>query len=149
MIIKKAESAGFCFGVSRAVSMVEKLLDDGRKVCTLGPIIHNSEMVEELRQKGCRPVSDISEVGSDEVLVVRSHGVPKSVTDALEKSGVEFKDATCPFVKKIHRIVSETNPETDVVLIAGNASHPEVQGITGHCPGPCCCFNSEAELDEI
>ena len=147
--LKKADSAGFCFGVSRAVDMVNELLDEGKKVCTLGPIIHNKEMVEELRRKGCRPIEHIDELGGDEVLVIRSHGVPKSVTDSVAARGLDYRDATCPFVKKIHRIVSQTDPEKDIVLIAGNSSHPEVQGIIGNCACPYFTFNREAELDEI
>ena len=147
--LKKAESAGFCFGVSRAVDMVSDLLSEGKKVCTLGPIIHNMEMVEELRKKGCRPIESIDELGKDEILVIRSHGVPKSVIDELEKNGLDYRDATCPFVKKIHRLVAEADPETDVVLIAGNRSHPEVQGIIGNCECEYFTFNNETELDEI
>lgn len=146
---KKAESAGFCFGVSRAVDMVNDLLDEGRRVCTLGPIIHNMEMVEELRQKGCRPVERIDEAEADEVLVIRSHGVPKAVMDELRERGMDFRDATCPFVKKIHRLVAAADPEHDVMLIAGNRSHPEVQGIIGNCACPYFTFNSAAELDKI
>ena len=109
--LTKADSAGFCFGVSRAVEMVSDLLEQGKKVCTLGPIIHNMEMVEELRQKGCRPVDSVDELAEDEILVIRSHGVPKSVIDGVKLRGVEYRDATCPFVKKIHRIVAETDPD--------------------------------------
>ena len=147
--LKKADSAGFCFGVSRAVEMVSDLLSQGKKVCTLGPIIHNMEMVEELRKKGCRPINSIDELGEDEILVIRSHGVPKSVIDELEKSGLDYRDATCPFVKKIHRLVAEADPEKDIVLIAGNRSHPEVRGIIGNCECEYFTFNNEAELDEI
>ncbi len=146
--IKKADSAGFCFGVSRAVEMVSELLKEGKKVCTLGPIIHNMEMVEELRQKGCRPINSIGELSDGEILVIRSHGVPKSVIDELEARGLDYRDATCPFVKKIHRIVAQTG-ENDVMLIAGNRLHPEVQGIIGNCGCDCYTFNNEAELDEI
>ena len=144
--LTKAESAGFCFGVSRAVNIVNDLLSQGKKVCTLGPIIHNMEMVEELREKGCRPIDSVDELGGDEILVIRSHGVPKSVVDDLERRGLEYKDATCPFVKKIHRIVAETDPENDVMLIAGNRSHPEVQGIIGNCGCEYFTFNDTKEL---
>ena len=146
---KKAESAGFCFGVSRAVDMVNDLLAEGRRVCTLGPIIHNTEMVEELRQKGCRPVDSIDAADADEVLVIRSHGVPKAVTEELCRRGAAFRDATCPFVKKIHRLVAAADPARDVMLIAGNSCHPEVQGIIGNCACPYVTFNCADELDEI
>lgn len=149
MNIKKAESAGFCFGVNRAIKMVEELLDKNYKVCTLGPIIHNMEVVRELEQRGCRPVESIDELKAGETLIIRSHGVPQSVIDELEKKNVDYKDATCPFVKKIHKTVAAANPESDIVLIAGNDRHPEVCGIIGYCKAECHTFNSEEELDKI
>ena len=149
MSIKKAESAGFCFGVNRAINIVDDLISQNIKVCTLGPIIHNMEMVRELKEQGCRPIDDISELCDGETLVIRSHGVPKSVIDALEKNHINYKDATCPFVKKIHNIVAKTDPNTDVVLIAGNKDHPEVQGIIGNCNCDCYTFNNGQELDSI
>ena len=149
MSIKKADSAGFCFGVNRAISMVKDLVDHDVKVCTLGPIIHNMEVVRELEQQGCRPVESIGEINEGEILVIRSHGVPKTVIDELDKKGIEYQDATCPFVKKIHRIVSEAVVGEEVVLIAGNASHPEVKGIIGNCKTDCYTFNNEGELDNL
>ena len=97
--IKKADSAGFCFGVSRAVDMVNDLLSEGKRVCPLGPIIHNMEMVRELRDKGCRPIDSVDELLPGEVLVIRSHGVPKSVIDSLKSRGLDYRDATCPLKK--------------------------------------------------
>ena len=149
MSIKKADSAGFCFGVNRAINIVNELLEKGIKVATLGPIIHNMEMVHELEERGCTPVKAVDELTDDTTLVIRSHGVEKSVIDSLVKRGINFEDATCPFVKKIHKIVSNTNPENDVVLIAGNKNHPEVCGIIGHCASDCYTFNNEAELDDL
>ncbi len=149
MSIRKAESAGFCFGVNRAIKMVEELLDSNYKVYTLGPIIHNMEVVRELEERGCRSVDCIDSLKSGETLVIRSHGVPQSVIDEIESKGIEYKDATCPFVKKIHKIVASANPENEIVLIAGNSEHPEVQGIIGHCTAHCYTFNNERELDEI
>ena len=149
MSIKKADSAGFCFGVNRAINIVNELLKKGIKVATLGPIIHNMEMVHELEERGCTPVKAVDELTDDTTLVIRSHGVEKSVIDSLVKRGINFEDATCPFVKKIHKIVSNTNPENDVVLIAGNKNHPEVCGIIGHCASNCYTFNNEAELDDL
>ena len=123
MSIKKADSAGFCFGVNRAINIVNELLEKGIKVATLGPIIHNMEMVHELEERGCTPVKAVDELTDDTTLVIRSHGVEKSVIDSLVKRGINFEDATCPFVKKIHKIVSNTNPENYVVLIAGNKNY--------------------------
>lgn len=149
MSITKADSAGFCFGVNRAITIVGDFIKEGKKVCTLGPIIHNMEVVRELREHGCRPVESIDEVEPDEILVIRSHGVPKSVIDAIEKKGIACKDATCPFVKKIHRIVAEADQDSEVVLVAGNARHPEVQGIIGNCRAECYTFNNSEELDNL
>ena len=149
MSIKKAESAGFCFGVNRAITIVGDFIRDGEKVCTLGPIIHNMEVVRELKEQGCRPVESIGEVQPDEILVIRSHGVPRSVIDEIEEKKLRWRDATCPFVKKIHRIVAEADPETELVLVAGNAQHPEVQGIIGNCKAERYTFNNEGELDNL
>ncbi len=149
MIIKKADSAGFCYGVNRAINIVNDLIGEGARVCTLGPIIHNMEVVRELKERGCRPIESIDELKEGETLVIRSHGVKKSVIDELNARGVDYRDATCPFVKKIHRIVSQANPETDVVLVAGNPEHPEVEGIISNCKGDFFTFNNEEELDKI
>ena len=107
MKITKAKTAGFCFGVDRAVNMVYELLEKGEKVCTLGPIIHNPQLVEELAQKGVRTVHNPEEVKPGETLVIRSHGVAQTVIDTAESLGLKVADATCPFVSKIHKIVSE------------------------------------------
>ncbi len=149
MIIRKAESAGFCFGVNRAIKMVEELLDSNYKVYTLGPIIHNMEVVRDLEERGCRSVDCIDSLKSGETLVIRSHGVPQSVIDELDSKKIEYKDATCPFVRKIHKIVASANSDNEIVLIAGNSEHPEVQGIIGHCKAHCYTFNNEQELDKI
>lgn len=149
MNIKKADSAGFCFGVNRAINIVNELLEKGNKVCTLGPIIHNMEMVHELEKRGCKAIDDIADINDDSMLVIRSHGVERSVIDNLEKRGIKYKDATCPFVKKIHKIVSNTKPGSDIVIIAGNKNHPEVCGIMGHCNTDCYTFNNEQEIDNL
>lgn len=149
MNIKKADSAGFCFGVNRAINIVNELLEKGNKVCTLGPIIHNMEMVHELEKRGCKAIDDIAGINDDSMLVIRSHGVERSVIDNLEKRGIKYKDATCPFVKKIHKIVSNTKPGSDIVIIAGNKNHPEVCGIMGHCNTDCYTFNNEQEIDNL
>ncbi len=149
MSIEKAESAGFCFGVNRAINIVNGLLKDVKGVCTLGPIIHNMEVVQELEKRGCRVIEGIDDICDDSTLVIRSHGVPKSVIDELESKNISYKDATCPFVRKIHKIVASADEDSEIVLIAGNKNHPEVQGIIGHCRAECFTFNDETELDEI
>ena len=98
--VKLAKTAGFCFGVDRAVNMVWELVEQGKKVATLGPIIHNPQLVEQLSQRGVRIVESPKEVQPDEVLVLRSHGVAKSITDEAERLGVTFSDATCPLLPR-------------------------------------------------
>lgn len=143
-----AKSAGFCFGVKRAVDRVHTLLAEGEQVCTLGPIIHNPQVVAELAAHGVLTVSDPAEADENAVLVIRSHGVPQSTYDAIRQRGLRFSDATCPFVAKIHQIVSTHSAAGSIVLIAGNAAHPEVLGIRGHCHGPSFVFENEAQLAE-
>lgn len=135
MKITLAETAGFCFGVDRAVRMVYDLLAAGERVCTLGPIIHNPQLVEELRARGVRIVDSPQQVAPEETLVIRSHGVEPQVYEQARRCGVRLADATCPFVAKIHRIVSEHSAAGDIVLIAGDRLHQEVRGICGHCAG--------------
>ena len=149
MSITVAKSAGFCFGVNRAINIVNSLLDKNVKVSTLGPIIHNMEVVNELESRGCKAVENIDEVEKDATLVIRSHGVPKYVIDKLDENGVKYKDATCPFVKKIHNIVANPDNKDGIVLIAGNSVHPEVEGIIGHCSTECHTFKNSEEIDEI
>ena len=144
--ITVAKTAGFCFGVNRAVDIVYDLLDEGKKVCTLGPIIHNMEMVRELEERGCNAVNSVSECPKDTTIVVRSHGVSRAVMEEISGLGLDCVDATCPFVKKIHNIVKKASLENTPVIIAGNKDHPEVKGIIGHCESPCYTFNNEEEL---
>ena len=103
MKITLAKTAGFCFGVDRAVNTVYELLESGHNVCTLGPIIHNQQLVGELEEKGVRIVDDADNVCENETLVIRSHGVPEIVINTLNERGVKYSDATCPFVSKIHK----------------------------------------------
>ncbi len=145
--IKVAESAGFCFGVDRAVKLVyDEISRQEDKVATLGPIIHNADVVNDLKSKGVRTVGSVSELEEGEKAVIRSHGVGKSVYDELAEKGNPYIDATCPFVARIHTIVSEKTKEGYYILIAGDKNHPEVQGIVGHCDENCCVFKDENEL---
>ena len=113
------------------------------------PIIHNMEVVRDLEKRGCRAVESIDDVKPDETLVIRSHGVPAKTIEEIKNNNIVFKDATCPFVKKIHNTVADADEQNDIVLIAGNSAHPEVQGIMGHCKAECYTFNNEEQLDEI
>lgn len=147
--IHVAKTAGFCFGVKRAVDIVYDLIDRGGSVCTLGPIIHNMEMVSELEAKGCKAVDRVEDCPEGSTIVIRSHGVAQNVYDKISELGLECVDATCPFVKKIHKIVKQAGESKTPVLIAGNKNHPEIQGIIGHCEGECYTFNNDEELNEL
>ena len=149
MTVHLAKTAGFCFGVNRAVEMVFQLLNEGKQVCTLGPIIHNAQMVAELEARGVRTVHSVDEVRAGETLVIRSHGVGRELYDKAAQSGIEVADATCPFVAKIHRIVAEQSAAGDTVLIAGDENHQEVIGIRGHCIGEVLIFSDEESLQKI
>lgn len=143
-----AKSAGFCFGVNRAIEIVNKLVDENKSVCTLGPIIHNMQVVEELKEKGAVSIDSIDEAKQEDTVVIRSHGVSQSVMDSIKEKKLSFVDATCPFVAKIHKIVKEAK-EDEIVIIAGDKLHPEVQGIMGHCNAKCYTFKNLEELSEI
>ena len=149
MKITVARSAGFCFGVDRAVTMVNALLDAGKKVCTLGPIIHNPQTLEDFEKRGVTVIRSVHEVPPGATIVVRSHGVEKSVMDEIISGGFDFCDATCPFVAKIHKIVSHESGLGRTVLIAGDMTHPEVRGICGHCSGKCFIFKDAGELERL
>ncbi len=146
--IKLAKTAGFCFGVNRAVNLVYKLVEDGEKVCTLGPIIHNQQLVEDLKSKGVNDISSPDACADGYKIVIRTHGIEKETLSDISNRGLEYIDATCPFVLKIHRIVSDAEQGT-VTLIAGDSNHPEVKGIRSFCVGSSHVFKNHEELAEI
>lgn len=148
MQIKLAKSAGFCFGVNRAVDRLYQMVKSGEKVCTLGPIIHNPQVIEDLKSKGVVIADTIDDIPPGTKLVLRTHGVEKQVIDELKKRGYEYWDAACPFVRKIHKIVTDNSDENTVVLIAGDANHPEVQGIKSYCKGEVIVFKNIEELEK-
>ena len=134
MEVTVAKTAGFCFGVKRAVEKVyEQIGKTEKPIYTYGPIIHNEQVVGDLQEKGVEVIDTLEELRTirDAVVVIRSHGVGKDVHDILKENGVEIVDATCPYVKKIHRIVEKQTAEGRRVLIVGSEDHPEVQGIKG------------------
>ncbi len=143
-----AKSAGFCFGVGRAVNMVEELVSSGKMVCTLGPIIHNQQMVDKLAEQGVRIAESPEDKREGETMVIRSHGVSKAVYELVSADGC-FADATCPFVSNIHRIVEKASLEGDIVLIAGDENHPEVEGIAGRAVNECIVFKDEQQLENL
>ena len=139
MEVKVAKTAGFCFGVQRAVDKVYELIDSCQdRLFTLGPIIHNEEVVNDLEKKGVRVASEeeLKTLPKGSTVVIRSHGVGKKVYDQLEECGLSYVDVTCPFVLKIHRIVEKESKAGSHIVIIGDPDHPEVVGICGWCIGP-------------
>ena len=149
MRITLAKTAGFCFGVDRAVQTVYGLLEENKKVATLGQIIHNDQLVNELKSKGVIVVDRPEEVPEGYTLVIRSHGVEEDIYKRAESLNLQVCDATCPFVAKIHKIVKERSALGDTILIAGDSEHQEVRGIIGHIKGDYFVFSSLEELEEI
>ena len=138
MEVKVAKTAGFCFGVQRAVDKVYELIDSCQdRLFTLGPIIHNEEVVNDLEKKGVRVASEeeLKTLPKGSTVVIRSHGVGKKVYDQLEECGLSYVDVTCPFVLKIHRIVEKESKAGSHIVIIGDPDHPEVVGICGWCIG--------------
>ena len=143
-----AKTAGFCFGVKRAVEQVYKQVEEGVKpIYTYGPIIHHEEVVRELEEKGVRIINDETELAqvSAGTVIIRSHGVAEKVYNLIEEKGLHMVDATCPFVKKIHRIVRQHSEQGAEVVIIGNDGHPEVEGIMGWCSTEVFVLESEEE----
>jgi len=134
MEVKVAKSAGFCFGVKRAVEMVYKQIQEkSNPIYTYGPIIHNEEVVKDLENKGVLVVEKKEDLIKCKggTVIIRSHGVSKEIYDIFRENGIDYVDATCPFVLKIHRLVEKYSKEGYHVVIIGNDSHPEVEGIKG------------------
>ncbi|MBR3819945.1 MAG: bifunctional 4-hydroxy-3-methylbut-2-enyl diphosphate reductase/30S ribosomal protein S1 [Clostridia bacterium] len=149
MRITLAKTAGFCFGVDRAVNMAYEIADKSIDAATLGQLIHNTYVTNRLAERGVVIIDSPSQSHKGQTVIIRAHGVSKNVYDELDAVGAEICDATCPFVKKIHTIVSENSDEEIPVLIAGDPVHPEVIGIKGHCQGEVFVFKNLSELEEI
>ena len=151
-VIKVAKTAGFCFGVKRAVEKVYEQVELGKKnVYTFGPIIHNEEVVGDLEAKGVRVLENRSDLEAIEegTIVIRSHGVPRDIYKLIEEKGLECVDATCPFVRKIHRIVEKESKNGCHIVIIGNDNPPEVEGIKGWCQGPVTVISTEEEAKNL
>lgn len=152
MEVVTAKTAGFCFGVKRAVDQVYAQIKTGdAPIYTYGPIIHNQEVVKELEGRGVHVLKEghLEDTEGRGTVIIRSHGVSEAVQDKLAGLGYNVVDATCPFVKKIHRIVSEKSAEGYKVLIAGNPKHPEVQGIIGWCKGEVLVVTEPEDIDDL
>lgn len=154
MEVKVAKSAGFCFGVKRAVDKVYEQIEnnnDKLDIYTYGPIIHNEEVVKDLESRGVKVINSVDELKELKkgIVIIRSHGADKRVYDIIEENGLQLVDATCPFVRKIHKIVqNEENNNTHIIII-GNPSHPEVQGIRGWSGENTTIINSEEEAENF
>lgn len=146
-----AKSAGFCFGVKRAVDKVYEQIGTGKKIYTYGPIIHNEEVVKDLEKHGVSVIEEEKELAHLDkgAVVIRSHGVSKRIYELIEKNGLECIDATCPFVKRIHNIVEKESLEGKQIVIIGNAGHPEVEGIMGWSDSPAVVVESVQEAENF
>jgi len=139
MEVITAKTAGFCFGVKRAVEKVYDQVNQGKKeIYTYGPIIHNEEVVSDLESRGVKVLESRKELEQLQsgTVIIRSHGVGKKIYQMIEEKGLELVDATCPYVRKIHRIVREKSERGRQIIIIGNDTHPEVEGIKGWCVHP-------------
>ena len=157
MDVRIAKSAGFCFGVQRAVQLVyDEAEKETAAVCTLGPIIHNEFVVKDLEEKGVLVLDEDlkvrgtgAEPPSDSVIIIRSHGVSRALYEEIRKKGWRIVDATCPFVHKIHKFAAEKSAAGCCIVIIGNADHPEVKGIRGWVSGPCAVVETPGDVDRL
>ncbi len=146
MSIQLAQTAGFCYGVHRAVKLVQQAVDSGRQTVTLGPIAHNRHLVRCFEERGVRTVHSPQEVPQGATVVIRSHGIPRADYERLQQVAAELIDATCPSVKRIHHLVEQAEAQGRQPVIIGAPSHPEVQAIAGWCRHPL-VFSEPAALE--
>ena len=148
-----AKSAGFCFGVKRAVDTVYEQIEkaEGTPIYTYGPIIHNEEVVKDLEEKGVQVIGENIPVSGREkgIVIIRSHGISRLQQENLEQQGFQIVDATCPFVKKIHRIVEKESQNGSAIVIIGNPNHPEVEGIVGWSSTPAIVVENAEDLEKL
>ena len=152
MEVITAKSAGFCFGVKRAVEKVYEVADrKNDPVYTYGPIIHNEEVVKDLEKKGVSVLETEEELKNltEGTVIIRSHGVPRRIYNQIREQGLDYVDVTCPFVLKIHRIVARESKAGRHIVIIGNRTHPEVEGIRGWCEGPSTVIRTKEEAEEF
>ena len=153
MEVIRAKTAGFCFGVKRAVDTVYEQLktasDDA--IYTYGPIIHNEEVVKDMKKKGVIVLQNEAELNelTKGTVIIRSHGVEKAIYDKLNEKGIKIVDATCPFVKKIHNIVQKESTQGRYIIIIGNPQHPEVEGIRGWSGKKVSVVQNKEDIDKL
>ena len=147
-----AEHAGFCFGVTKAVETVyDQIQEKETNIYTFGPIIHNETVVSDLEKKGVKVIESIEDIKGicEGTVIIRSHGVTKEVHRMLEDSGLQIVDATCPFVKRIHKIVKEESEKGRSIIVVGSGNHPEVEGIVSYATGPVFVIDSPQMAEEF
>ncbi len=146
-----AETAGFCFGVKRAVDLVYEKAATAQPLYTYGPIIHNDEVIRDLEKKGVRVLRSEEDLDALETgtVVIRSHGIPKRIYEKMQAKNLEMIDATCPFVQRIHKLAEEASADGYQVIVVGDAGHPEVEGILGWCMTPAFVIGSAEEAEQI
>ena len=153
MEVIKAKSAGFCFGVKKAMETVYQQIEENanKPIYTFGPLIHNEEVVKELKSKGVEVVDSVEELKAlkDGIVIIRSHGVSKDIYKIMEENGITCVDATCPFVKRIHKIVDKESALGKKIIVIGNDGHPEVEGIKGWSNTPAVVIEKEEEALEF
>lgn len=147
MEIILAKTAGFCFGVNNAIKIAEDLQNSGGIINTMGPLIHNDQVVNELKEKGIGIISDIGEAPEGSKVIIRAHGVAPEIYEEAEKRNIEIIDATCPYVKKIHKLVRNMREDGCTIVIAGDRNHPEVKGVNGWCGNSALIANTPEEAD--
>lgn len=151
MDIILAKSAGFCFGVQKAVDKVNEKIGTEKNLSTYGPIIHNEQVVDEFKKQGVNVVNDLSllDSGNENCVVIRSHGIDRDTQMQMENMNLKIVDATCPFVKRIHRIVEKDSAEGKKIVIIGNSGHPEVEGIKGWSVTNANVIETEEDIDKL
>ena len=149
MPVEIAKTAGFCFGVNRAVKILEEMTDKGEKVCTLGPIIHNPQVIDDFKNRGVRIIDSPDEADKDSTVVIRAHGITVQTRQRLDELGIKYVDTTCPYVMKIHKIVGENTNESNVLLIAGDDRHPEVCGFRSVAKGASYVIKTLEEAEQL
>ena len=150
--IVRAKNSGFCFGVRQAIEKTEEQIEknkDGRRIYTFGPLIHNRLVTDGLRAKGVNILDDLSQASLDDIIIVRSHGESREFWNKAKEMNLDVVDATCPFVSKIHGLVSRASEDGYNIVIVGDENHPEVQGIKGWCKGEATVIDSIEKAEKI
>ena len=146
MQVLLADEYGFCFGVERAVDMVEDALEDGDTVRSLGPLIHNEQEMDRLSRQGVTTISDPVQIGRGETAVIRAHGVTPQVQKELEEKATKVVDATCPFVTRVQKLAARAAAADRHVVVIGNPDHPEMIGVKGYAPDHAFVIRDETEV---